>query len=66
MDEDAQLRDEISVTMEEVMETLGGGTLLIPDEVQRGLDEATNPALDADGLRTLRDDLKRLLAERQR
>jgi hypothetical protein len=61
MDEEAQLREEISVTMERVMEEMGGGTMMIPDEVQRGLDETTNPKLDADGLRTLLDDLKRLL-----
>jgi hypothetical protein len=61
MDEEAQLREEIAVTMEQVMEAMGGGTMLIPDEVQRGLEETTNPRLDADGLRTLRDDLKRLL-----
>jgi hypothetical protein len=61
MDEEAQLREEISVTMERVMEEMGGGTMMIPDEVQRGLDETTNPRLDVDGLRALRDDLQRLL-----
>jgi hypothetical protein len=61
MDEEAQLREEISVTMEQVMEEMGGGTMMIPDEVQRGLDETTNPRLDVDGLRALRDDLQRLL-----
>jgi hypothetical protein len=65
MDEEAQLREEISATMEQVMDTMGGGTMLIPDEVQRGLDEATNPQLDVDGLRTLRDDLQRLLEARR-
>jgi hypothetical protein len=61
MDEQAQLREEISVTMERVMEEMGGGTMMIPDEVQRGLDETTNPRLDLEGLRALRDDLRRLL-----
>jgi hypothetical protein len=61
MDEEAQLREEISVTMEQVMESLGGGTMMIPDEVQRGLDEMTNPRLDAEGLRTLLDDLRKML-----
>jgi hypothetical protein len=37
------------------------GTLLIPEEIQRGMSETANPTLDADGLRALRDDLKALL-----
>jgi hypothetical protein len=61
MDEEAQLREDISVTMEQVMESLGGGTMMIPDEVQRGLDEMTNPRLDAEGLRALLDDLRKML-----
>jgi hypothetical protein len=61
MDEEAQLREDISATMERVMEALGGGTMMIPDEVQRGLDEMTNPRLDAEGLRSLREDLEKLL-----
>ena len=56
-----QLRAEISELMEQVMEAMGMGTLIIPDEVQRGMQETTNPTLDVDGLRTLRDDLQRLL-----
>jgi len=59
--EKAKLHDEINSTMEQVMEEMGGGTLMLPDEVKRGLDETTNPQLDLDGLRTLRDDLERLL-----
>jgi hypothetical protein len=62
MDEKDSLREEISATMEQVLEEMGGGTLMLPDEVKRGLEETTNPALDVDGLRTLRDDLQRLLA----
>jgi hypothetical protein len=65
MDESAKLREEISVTMEQVMENMGGGTLLIPDEVQRGLAETTAPSLDRDGLRALRDDLQALLAKQR-
>ena len=60
-EERAALRDEIDVLMEQVMEAMGGGTMLIPDPVQRGLAETTNPTLDADGLRTLRDELQALL-----
>ena len=60
MDEEAQLREEISVTMEQVMESLGGGTMMIPDEIQRGMDELRNPSLDEAGLRQLRDDLRAL------
>ena len=62
--ERAKLHDEINVLMEQVMETMGVGTMLIPDEVQRGLNETTNPSLDVDGLRALRDDLQALLASR--
>jgi hypothetical protein len=43
------------------MEAMGTGTLLIPDEVQRGMQETANPMLDLAGLRTLRDDLQSLL-----
>ena len=43
------------------MEAMGVGTLMIPDEVQRGMQETTNPTLDVDGLRALRDDLQSLL-----
>lgn len=60
-EERARLREEISVAMDQVMENLGTGTLMIPEPVQRGLEESTNPTLDLNGLRTLRDDLQRLL-----
>jgi hypothetical protein len=60
-EERTRLRDEIDVAMEQVMEAMGTGTLLIPDEVQRGMQETANPALDVDGLRALRDDLQSLL-----
>lgn len=60
-EERAKLQEEISVAMEQVMENLGTGTLMIPEPVQRGLEESTNPTLDLNGLRTLRDDLQRLL-----
>ena len=63
-EESAKLHGEIDVLMEQVMETMGVGTMLIPDEVQRGLNETTNPSLDVDGLRALRDDLQALLASR--
>ena len=61
MEEKDKLREEISTTMEQVLEEMGGGTLMLPDEVKRGLEETTNPSLDVDGLRALRDDLQRLL-----
>ena len=61
-EEKAKLHEDISVAMDQVMENMGGGTLMIPEPVQRGLEESTNPTLDLDGLRTLRDDLQRLLA----
>jgi hypothetical protein len=62
MDEErAKLHEEINVLMEQVMERIGGGTLLIPDPVQRGLEESTNPSMDADGLKALRDELQALL-----
>jgi hypothetical protein len=64
-EERAKLNEEISVTMEQVMESMGVGTLLIPDEVQRGLEETMSPSLDLDGLRALRDDLQRLLAAKR-
>ena len=60
MDEKDRLREEISTTMEQVLEEMGSGTLMLPDEVKRGLEETTNPSLDLEGLRTLRDDLNRL------
>lgn len=60
-EERARLREEISVAMDQVMENLGTGTLMIPEPVQRGLEESTNPTLDLNGLRALRDDLQRLL-----
>ena len=47
--------------MEQVMESMGVGTLMIPEEIQRGMAETANPSLDAGGLRSLRDDLKALL-----
>jgi len=56
-----QLRTEIEELMERVMESIGGGTLMIPDEIQRGMNETSNPSLDVAGLRGLRDDLKALL-----
>ena len=56
-----QLRDEIGVLMDQVMESLGVGTLMIPDEIQRGMSETANPSLDEHGLRALRDDLRALL-----
>ena len=55
------LRTEIDTLMEQVMESMGTGTMMIPDEIQRGMDETANPSLDEAGLRTLRDDLKALL-----
>jgi hypothetical protein len=60
-EERAKLLQEISVAMDQVMESLGVGTLMIPEPVQRGLAESTNPTLDVDGLRALRDDLNALL-----
>ena len=44
-----QLRAEISELMEQVMEAMGVGTLMIPDEIQRGMQETANPTLDVDG-----------------
>ena len=62
MQEDvAGLRAEIGELMDRVMESMGVGTLMIPDEIQRGMNETANPSLDAGGLRALRDDLKALL-----
>jgi hypothetical protein len=60
-DEKVKLHDEISVAMDQVMENMGVGTLMIPEPVQRGLEESTNPKLDVDGLKALRDDLRALL-----
>jgi hypothetical protein len=56
-----QLRAEIGELMERVMASMGSGTMVIPDEVQRGLTETTRPSLDDAGLRTLRDELRALL-----
>jgi hypothetical protein len=61
MEDEDGLRTEIDTLMEQVMESMGTGTMMIPDEIQRGMDEAATPALDEAGLRTLRDDLKALL-----
>jgi hypothetical protein len=55
------LRAEIAGLMEQVMESMGVGTMVIPDEIQRGMMETAAPSLDEDGLRSLRDDLKALL-----
>jgi len=55
------LRAEIGELMERVMESLGVGTLMIPDEIQRAMNETAHPSLDEDGLRALRDDLRALL-----
>jgi hypothetical protein len=54
------LRAEIGELMDEVMEGMGTGTMVIPDVIQRGMSELGNPALDADGLRALRDELRSL------
>ena len=56
-----QLRAEIAGLMEQVMESMGVGTMVIPDEIQRGMMETAAPSLDEDGLRALRDDLRALL-----
>jgi uncharacterized protein Yka (UPF0111/DUF47 family) len=56
-----QVRDEIADLMEQVMESMGAGTMVIPDEIQRGMMETAAPSLDEAGLRALRDDLKALL-----
>ena len=62
MDEErAKLHEDINVLMEKVMEEMGGGTMLIPDPVQRGLEESTDPKLDVAGLHALRDELQSLL-----
>jgi hypothetical protein len=62
MEEDvAALRAEIGELMEHVMESMGVGTMMIPDEIQRGMNETASPSLDEAGLRALRDDLKALL-----
>ena len=63
-EECARLREEISVAMDQAMEAMGSGTLMIPEPIQRGMDETMNPRLDVDGLRGLRDDLQRLLTHR--
>ena len=56
-----ELRAEIAELMEQVMESMGVGTLMIPEEINRGMSETANPSLDEDGLRMLRDDLRALL-----
>ena len=56
-----QLRAEISELMERVMDSMGVGTLMIPDEIQRGMNETARPTLDEQGLLALRDDLRALL-----
>jgi hypothetical protein len=56
-----QLRAEIAELMDQVMESMGVGTLMIPEEIQRGMNETASPSLDEPGLRVLRDDLKALL-----
>jgi hypothetical protein len=58
--ESEDMHAEIGELMEQVMEGMGGGTMMIPDEIQRGMNEMGNPSLDADGLRQLRDDLRGL------
>jgi hypothetical protein len=63
--ETEELHAEIGDLMEQVMEGMGGGTMMIPDEIQRGMNEMGNPSLDADGLRRLRDDLRRVRDEQQ-
>ena len=55
------LHAEIEQLMEQVMVALGGGTMMIPDEIQRGMTELGNPSLDEAGLVQLRDDLRALL-----
>jgi hypothetical protein len=59
--ERAKLHEEINVLMEQVMEQMGGGTMMIPDPVQRGVEESTSPTLDVAGLQALRDELQGLL-----
>jgi hypothetical protein len=54
------LHAEINELMEQVMEGMGGGTMMIPDEIQRGMNELGNPTLDVAGLEQLRDDLRRM------
>jgi hypothetical protein len=54
------LHAEINELMEQVMEGMGGGTMMIPDEIQRGMNELGNPTLDVAGLEALRDDLRRV------
>jgi hypothetical protein len=55
------VRAEIADLMEQVMESMGAGTMVIPDEIQRGMMETAAPSLDDEGLRALRDDLKAML-----
>jgi hypothetical protein len=54
------LHAEINELMEQVMEGMGGGTMMIPDEIQRGMNELGHPTLDVAGLQALRDDLRRV------
>jgi hypothetical protein len=58
--ETESLHAEISELMEQVMEGMGGGTMMIPDEIQRGMNELGSPSLDTEGLKALRDDLRRV------
>jgi len=60
-----QLHAEIGELMEQVMEGMGGGTMMIPDEIQRGMNELGSPSLDAAGLVALRDDLRRMRESQQ-
>jgi hypothetical protein len=60
MTDAASLHAEIGELMEQVMEGMGGGTMMIPDEIQRGMNELGNPTLDVAGLEQLRDDLRRM------
>ena len=55
------LRAEIAELMDRVMESMGVGTLMIPDEIQRGMQETASPSLDEAGLRALRDELKAMI-----
>jgi hypothetical protein len=58
-----ELRGEIDALMEQVMEAMGGGTLMLPEEIQRGMAEIGSPSLDNAGLKALRDDLQRKLEQ---
>ena len=60
MTDTESLHAEIDELMTQVMEGMGGGTMMIPDEIQRGMTELGNPTLDVAGLEQLRDDLRRV------